>query len=174
MFCDISKLCTFWFSGVCLFIYTSEANFYLSSRPVYSGIYLCYSIFSLMCMFCRSCLSFCPFSLQKLVSWRYATITHSFDHCVVCPSSIYGFWLSPSSNSSYPRFFNIKFCVSCFFLIYFQPSYCLPQFTAFDNTIGISKRFLVSFHYYVLIDLIYILSIHYSLSLWLILWLFFW
>ena len=47
----------------------------------------CYSIFSFMCMFCRSCLSFCPFS---------------FVHCVICPS-IYGFWLPPlvTSNSSY-------------------------------------------------------------------------
>ena len=37
-----------------------------------------------------TCLSFCPFS---------------FDHCVVCSSSIYGFWLPPlvSSNSSWYR-----------------------------------------------------------------------
>ena len=35
-------------------------------------------LFSVMCMFCKSSLSFCPFS---------------FGHCVVCSSSIYGFWL---------------------------------------------------------------------------------
>jgi hypothetical protein len=38
----------------------------------------CHSIFSLMCMFCRSLFVFCTFS---------------FDHCVVCSSLIYGFWL---------------------------------------------------------------------------------
>ena len=72
---------------------------HLSSPPVfYCGS--CYSIYSFMCMLCRSlfvfngvrvtrsivlcvccvdrCLSFCPFSLF---------------HCVFCSSSIYGFWL---------------------------------------------------------------------------------
>ena len=37
-----------------------------------------FGIFKLLLVFCRCCLSFCQFS---------------FDHCVVCPSSIYGFWL---------------------------------------------------------------------------------
>ena len=37
----------------------------------------CYSIFNFMCMFCRSLFVF-----------------FSFVHCVVCSSSIYGFWLS--------------------------------------------------------------------------------
>ena len=38
----------------------------------------CYSIFSFMCMFCRS---------------LFILLSFSFGHCVVCPSSIYGFWL---------------------------------------------------------------------------------
>ena len=38
----------------------------------------CYSIVCLMCMLCRSLLSFCTFSLG---------------HCVVCSSSTYRFWL---------------------------------------------------------------------------------
>ena len=37
-----------------------------------------YSIFSFMCMFCRS---------------LFVLSYFSFGHCVVCPSSIYGFWL---------------------------------------------------------------------------------
>ena len=50
---------------------------HLSSPPVFSGVtrslvlYLC---------FVDRCLFFCTFS---------------FDHCVVCSSSIYGFWLPP-------------------------------------------------------------------------------
>ena len=59
----------------------------------------CYSIFSFMCMFCRSsfgplffffwplyCLFF--FDIRILI-----TPVVSFGHCVVCSSSIYGFWL---------------------------------------------------------------------------------
>ena len=42
----------------------------------------CYSIFSFMCMICRS--------LFVLLSFFFY-----FDHCVVCSSSIYGFWLPP-------------------------------------------------------------------------------
>ena len=40
----------------------------------------CYSIFSFIYMLRDRCLSICTFS---------------FGHCVVCPSSIYGFWLPP-------------------------------------------------------------------------------
>jgi len=50
---------------------------HLSSSPVFSRG-SCYSIFSFMCMFCRSLFVFCTFS---------------DGHCVVCPSSIYGFRL---------------------------------------------------------------------------------
>ena len=46
----------------------------------------CYSIFSFMCIFCRSFLVFSPFS---------------FAHCVACPS-IYRFWLPPFTDSDYP------------------------------------------------------------------------
>jgi hypothetical protein len=38
----------------------------------------CYSICSFMCIFVDRCLSFCTFS---------------FGHCILCSSSIYGFWL---------------------------------------------------------------------------------
>ena len=56
-------------------LYCPLTIWYLSSPRLCS----CFSIFSFMCMFCRSCLSFCTFSL---------------DHCVVCSSSIDGrFWL---------------------------------------------------------------------------------
>jgi hypothetical protein len=47
---------------------------HLSSAPVYSGV----RSFVLYVCFVDFCLSFCIFS---------------FGHCVVCPSSIYGFWL---------------------------------------------------------------------------------
>ena len=56
---------------------------HLSSSPIFILVGSCYSIYSFMCMSCRSVffiyffLSFCPFS---------------FCHCVVCPL-IYGFWL---------------------------------------------------------------------------------
>ena len=48
-----------------------------SSPPVFSGVRLTRSLLLCVC-FVDRCLSFCTFS---------------FDHCVVCPSSIYGFWL---------------------------------------------------------------------------------
>ena len=38
----------------------------------------CYSIFSFMCIFCRS---------------LFFLLSFSFIHCAVCPSSIYDFWL---------------------------------------------------------------------------------
>ena len=41
----------------------------------------CYSIFSFMCIFCSSLF-----------------ILFSFGHCIVCPSSIYGFWLTLSTK----------------------------------------------------------------------------
>jgi hypothetical protein len=45
--------------------------------PVFSGVRVTRSL--VLCVgFVDRCLSFCPFS---------------FDHCVVCSSSIYGFWL---------------------------------------------------------------------------------
>jgi len=51
---------------------------HLSSPPVFSGVHVTQSLVLCVC-FVDRCLSFCPFS---------------FDHCVVCPSSIYEFWLS--------------------------------------------------------------------------------
>ena len=55
--------------------------------PGFSGVRVSRSIVLCVC-FVDRCLSFCPFS---------------FGHCVVCPSSNYGFRLSPlvSSSSSY-------------------------------------------------------------------------
>ena len=50
---------------------------HLSSPPVFVGV--CVTRSSVLCIcFVDRCLSFCPFS---------------FSHLVVCPSSIYGFWL---------------------------------------------------------------------------------
>jgi len=52
---------------------------HLSSPPVFSGVHVTRSLV-LYVSFVDSCLSFCTFS---------------FGHCVVCSSSIYGFWLPP-------------------------------------------------------------------------------
>jgi hypothetical protein len=51
----------------------------LSSPPVFSGVRVTRSLVLYVC-FVDRCLSFCTFS---------------FGHCVVCSSSIYGFWLPP-------------------------------------------------------------------------------
>jgi hypothetical protein len=51
---------------------------HLSSPPVYNGVRVTRSLVLYVC-FVDHCLSFCTFS---------------FGHCVVCSSSIYGFWLS--------------------------------------------------------------------------------
>ena len=50
---------------------------HLSSPPVFSGVRVARSLVLCAC-FVDHCLSFCTFS---------------FGHCVVCSSSIYGFWL---------------------------------------------------------------------------------
>jgi hypothetical protein len=50
---------------------------HLSSPPVFSGVRVTRSLVLFVCFVYR-CLSFCTFS---------------FGHCVVCSSSIYGFWL---------------------------------------------------------------------------------
>jgi hypothetical protein len=50
---------------------------HLSSPPVFSGVRVTWSLLLFVCFVDRF-LSFCTFS---------------FGHCVVCPSSIYGFWL---------------------------------------------------------------------------------
>jgi hypothetical protein len=50
---------------------------HLSSPPVFSGVRVSRSLVLYVC-FVDRCLSFCTFS---------------FCHCVVCSSSIYGFWL---------------------------------------------------------------------------------
>ena len=50
---------------------------HLSSPPVFSGVHVTRSLVLYVC-FVDRCLSFCTFS---------------FGHCVVCSSSIYGFWL---------------------------------------------------------------------------------
>ena len=51
---------------------------HLSSPPVFSGVRITRSLVLYVCFVYR-CLPFCTFS---------------FGHCVVCSSSIYGFWLS--------------------------------------------------------------------------------
>ena len=82
---------SFW---LCLFLYiscscTKSLNYVIICRIlmehntrsqglVFSGVRVTlYSLIVCVCFIDR-CLSFCPFS---------------FGHCVVCPSSIYGFWL---------------------------------------------------------------------------------
>jgi hypothetical protein len=65
----------------CRGISSAHVTAYHSGAPEFTpGFYWgsCYSIFRFMCMFVDRCLYFCTFS---------------FGHCVVCSSSIYGFWL---------------------------------------------------------------------------------
>ena len=50
---------------------------HMSSPPVFSGVHVTRSLVLYVC-FVDLCLSFC---------------TISFGHCIVCSSSIYGFWL---------------------------------------------------------------------------------
>jgi hypothetical protein len=50
---------------------------HLSSPPVFTGVRVTWSLVLYVCLV-DCCLSFCTFS---------------FGHCVVCSSSIYGFWL---------------------------------------------------------------------------------
>ena len=50
---------------------------HLSSPPVFTGVLVTWSLVLYVCLV-DCCLSFCTFS---------------FGHCVVCSSSIYGFWL---------------------------------------------------------------------------------
>ena len=92
--CLLDCFCFFHFIPI-IFSYIPE---HMSSPPVFQWG-LCYSIFSFMCMFCGSsfvllyfffwplcCLFF--FDIRILI-----TLVVSFGHCVVCSSSIYGFWL---------------------------------------------------------------------------------
>jgi hypothetical protein len=62
---------------VAFIIRTSTLPGHLSSPRVFSGVRVTRSLVLCVC-FVDRCLSFCTFS---------------FGHCVVCPSSIYGFWL---------------------------------------------------------------------------------
>ena len=61
----------------------------------------CYSIFSFICMFCRSLFVLLFFFFWPLCCLFFfdirilTTPLVSFGHCVVCSSSIYGFWLPP-------------------------------------------------------------------------------
>ena len=66
---------------------------HLSSPPVFSGVHVTRSLVLYVC-FVDCCLSFCTFS---------------FGHCVVCSSSIYGFWLPLSALlSSKSSYFSLK------------------------------------------------------------------
>jgi hypothetical protein len=61
---------------------------HMSSPPVFSGVRVTRSLVLYVC-FVDRCLSFCTFS---------------FGHCVVCSSSIYGFWLPLSYLQTLFRF----------------------------------------------------------------------
>ena len=88
------------FDDLLLNFYTS----YIYSSSCHFLWGLCYSIFSFLCMFCRSLLYFffCPlcclffFDIQILITPLVSSdlfCTFSFVHCVVFSSSIYRFWL---------------------------------------------------------------------------------
>ena len=68
---------------------------HLSSPEVFSGVRVTRSLVLYVC-FVDRCLSFCAFS---------------FDHCVVCSSSIYGFWLPLWYLQTLQIIFNLFFCV---------------------------------------------------------------
>ena len=90
------------------------------------------TIFSFMCMFCRSSFVLCTFS---------------FGHCVICSSSIYGFWLPlwlSSNSSSHPVFGGVRvahlfsfpalWCAQCWqcFLIALSGFHNVSLITFFD------------------------------------------
>ena len=75
---------------------------HLSSPSVFSGVRFARSLVFCVC-FVNRCLAFCPFS---------------FGHCVVCSSSIYGFWL--------PLWYHLAIVLSV-----------LLRFTASDYPFGI-------------------------------------
>jgi hypothetical protein len=75
-----------------------DYRFNLSSPPIFSGVRVTRSLVLCVCFIDR-CLSFCPFP---------------YGHCVVCFTSIYGFWLplwylqillSLSKCSNFAKFF---------------------------------------------------------------------
>jgi hypothetical protein len=73
----------------------------------------CRSLFVLLSFF------FCPLCCLPFFSWWFLiTPLVSFDHCVVCPSSVYGFWL--------PLWYLLTIVLSA-----------LLQFTVSDNSFGI-------------------------------------
>jgi hypothetical protein len=82
----------------------------LSSPPVFSGVRVTRSIVLCVC-FVDRCLCFCPFS---------------FGHCIVCPSSMCGFWL-PLWYLQTLLYFMCMFCISLFVLLhfFFWPLCCL-------------------------------------------------
>ena len=75
---------------------------HLSSPPVFSGVCVTRSLVLYVC-FVYHCLSFCTFS---------------FGHCVVCSSSIYGFWLPFWYLQTLLIILESKYCVLCLYLIY--------------------------------------------------------
>ena len=80
----------------------------------------CHSIFSFMCMFCRSLFVFCSFS---------------FDHCVVCSSLIYGFWLP------------LWYTGTCFIQKIYAPSSSLLQGKHLPHFASIFFTYLWSFRW---------------------------
>ena len=75
---------------------------HLSSPPVFSRVCVTRSLVLYVC-FVDRCLSFCTFS---------------FGHCVVCSSSIYGFWLPFWYLQTLLIILESKYCVLCLYLIY--------------------------------------------------------
>ena len=125
---------------------------YLSSPPVFNGFRVNWSL-ALCVMFCRSLLFFCPFS---------------FDHCVVCPASIYGFWLHRCN--SFPL---LRFCLNkshkqkpCFvpvstpYVVMFFLPYCLKWKVAirFVDVGGFFDHLCLNFLFIIYIYFVVILS----------------
>ena len=125
MFCrSLFVLLYFFFWSLCCLIFYLR----LLIAPLVSSNCSCYSIFSFICMFCRS---------------LFVLLYFSFGHCVVCSSSIYGFWLLLWYLQTFltifdilPRYISQSF-IECFnkSLLYFVFSYILWFYTRYDKTI---------------------------------------
>jgi hypothetical protein len=120
----------FFFWPLCCLIFYLR----LLIAPLVSSNCSCYSIFSFICMFCRS---------------LFVLLYFSFGHCVVCSSSIYGFWLLLWYLQTFltifdilPRYISQSF-IECFnkSLLYFVFSYILWFYMRYDHLFLFSQPY---------------------------------
>ena len=97
----------------------------LSSPPVFSGVRIARSLVLCVCVV-DGCLSFCTFS---------------FGHCVVCSSSIYGFWLPLYSGDLLCYVYVLYIAVCPFVLFLLAIVLSVLRFLDSDYPFGIFKLF---------------------------------